>query len=198
MKKNFVLILTIFLAGMLFTGCSKGENEISINTTIKAFSTVEQRQEYADTLDTTKYQIIGEQFSRHYNMRSTYDLVLIEKANNENYEVFQFSSKDTRKEFREKLDNNTKVSYYALNGFYYLIIVNENIIEKSTITVKEILQNDENYIVIANDDSLVMIPKNISEFITSYEGNILNLEREAGILTKATFLITEELQNKIQ
>ena len=50
-----------------------------------------------------------------------------------------------------------------------------------TITVKEILQNDENYIVIADDDSLIMIPKNISEFITSSNGNTVYLNGIEGI-----------------
>lgn len=199
MKKFLYLIFAMFFIVTLFVGCSEDEtNSVSVNTTIKEFHTVEKRQEYADNLDTTKYQIIGERFTTHYKRSSTYDLIMIEKANNENYEVFQFSSKDTRKEFREKLDNNKKVSYYSADGFYYLIIVSENTVNKSTVVVKEILQNEESYIVIAEDDNLTMIPKNISELVTSTNNNIVNLETTAGIVTKATFCITEEMQNTIR
>ena len=87
----------------------------------------------------------------------------------ENYEVFEFSSDKARQEFRKNIDSSKKVSYYKSPEFFYLIVVTENTAKKSTITVKDILQNDENYIVIAADDSLIMIPKNISEFITSSE-----------------------------
>lgn len=87
---------------------------------------------------------------------------------------------------------------YEANGFLYLITVSENVIEKSTIAVKEILHNDENYIVISDADSLVTVPKSISEFIISYETNIVNLETSAGTITKATFCITKEMQDKIQ
>ena len=198
MKKFFTLILAIILVGTMFTGCSKDTNEVSINLTTKEFYTEDSREEFIESLDTNKYLIIGKRYSTHYKSRSTYDLIFIEKAKNETYDIFEFSSKDARKEFRSKLDNNQKFSYYAAGGFYYLILVNENTAKKSTVTVKDILQNEENYIVIADDDSLIMIPKNISEFITSSEKNIVNLEKTAGTITKATFCITEEMQNKIQ
>ena len=197
MKNFFTLILAIILLATLFTACSKDDNSVSINITIKEFYTPEERQEYAETLDTTKYYILGEQFRTHYKSRSTYNLILMKKANNETYEVFQFSSKDTRKEFREKIDSNKKVSYYEVNGFYYLIVISENVAKKSTVTVKDILQNEENYIVIADDNSLVMIPKNISEFVNSDYSNTVYLETTAGTITKATFCITEEMQEKI-
>ena len=63
----------MFFILTLFAGCSKDENSVSVNTTIKEFYTVEARQEYADNLDTTKYQIIGERYTYHNKMRSTYD-----------------------------------------------------------------------------------------------------------------------------
>lgn len=192
MKKFFVLILAILFVATMFTSCD--ENCVKINLTIKEFYTPEQRQEYADALDPTKYQIICEENRKG----DTYLLILIEKAKNETYEVFQFSSKPLRDEFREKIDSNKKVSYYEANGFLYLITVSENVIEKSTIAVKEILHNGENYIVISDADSLVTVPKSISEFIISYETNIVNLETSAGTITKATFCITKEMQDKIQ
>lgn len=198
MKKFFVLILAILLVGMMFTGCGQEENEVSINTAVKEFYSEDSREEFIETLDTNKYLIIGKRYNTHFRARSTYDLILLEKAKNETYDIFEFSSKEARTEFRSKLDNNQKYSYYSSDGFYYLILINENTAKKSTITVKDILQNDENYIVIADNDSLLMVPKNISEFVTSSEGNTVYLETTAGTITKATFCITEEMQKKIQ
>lgn len=203
MKKFFTLFLAILFVFTLFTGCNKKENIkdencISINITYKDFHSPDKRQKYVEELDTSKYQIIGEYYRNGTRSPDIYGLTLIKKAANEIYEVFQFSSKEIRQEFRAKVDGNKKVSYYESDGFYYLIVISENTTEKSTITVKEILQNDENYIVIADDDSLIMVPKNISKFITSSNGNTVYLETTAGTITKATFCITEEMQKKIQ
>ena len=202
MKKIFVLFLAMFLLSTMFTGCSQKEPEkeglVSMNITIKSFHSPDKRQEYAQTLDTSKYQILAEKRTHYPRSADTYDLVLIKKANNESYEIFEFSSEDLRTEFHQKIDSSKKIAYYEADGFYYLILVNENTAKKSTITVKDILQNDENYIVIADDDSLVMIPKNISEFVTSSDGNTVYLETTAGTITKATFCITEEMQEKIK
>ena len=41
-----------------------------------------------------------------------------------------------------------------------------------------------------------MIPKNISEFVTSDDSNTVYLETTAGTITKATFCITEEMQKR--
>jgi hypothetical protein len=202
MKKIFVLFLAMFLMSTMFTGCSqKGpekEGLVSMNITIKSFHSPDKRQEYAQALDTSKYQILAEAYTHYARMSDTYDLVLIKKANNESYEIFEFSSEDLRTEFHQKIDSSKKIAYYEADGFYYLIVITENTAAKSTITIKEILQNEENYIVITDDASLVMVPKNISEFVTSSENNVVYLETIAGTITKATFCITEEMQKKIQ
>ena len=197
MKKFFVLILAILLVGTMFTGCSKTANEVSINTKTEEFHSYEALQAYAENLDTEKYQIIGDYDSTYRGITTCY-LLLIEKAKNESYEVFEFSSKSARKEFSTKVDSNKKLAYRHGGGFYFLIVITENTVQKSTITVKDILQNEENYIVISDDDTLIMIPKIISEFVTSDDSNTVYLETTAGTITKATFCITEEMQNKIQ
>ena len=100
------------------------------------------------------------------------------------------------KEYEQRVDSTKKVYYYYINNFCYLIVVSENI-NKSPIAVKEILQNDENYIVIAEDDNLLMVPKNIAEFAISNENNILNFETTDGKVTKAIFCITKVMQDTI-
>lgn len=200
MKKVFVLFLAILFVTTLFTGCNKNgndnDNSVLINTTVEQFSSYQELQKYVLNLDTERYQIIGDYES--YFCGTIYNLILIEKAKNESYEVFEFSDPSVRKEFESKISSDKRISYYEAYGFYYLIVISENTAEKSTATVKDILQNDENYIVITDDDNLVLIPKSICEFITSFEGNIVNFEKTAGTITKATFCITEEMQEKIQ
>ena len=189
MKKLFAMLFVTLLVVTLFTGCGTPENYVSINTKTIKFSTYDELEEYAKSIDTTKYMILADyEFEMRFN--SLYYLTLIEKAKNENYEIFQFASVSMRQEF------DKKISYCNVNNFCYLIVVTENP-SKSTITVKKILQNDENYIVIAEDDSLLMVPKNISEFVISNEDDILNLEKTDGTITKATFCITQEMQNTI-
>lgn len=194
MKKIFTMLLAILFTTILFTGCGKPENYVSINTTEIIFNTYEALEGYAKSIDTTKYMIVD---NYKNEIKSTYNLILIEKAKNENYEVFQFSDKSMLKEYEQKLNSNQKISYYYAHNFYYLIVVNENT-SKNTLTVKELLQNDENYIVISEDDTLLLIPKNIAEFVISNESNILNFEKTNDTITKATFYITEEMQNNIQ
>ena len=71
--------------------------------------------------------------------------------------------------------------------------------ESTTISVKEILQNnDENYIVIANDDTVTMVPKTVAEFIVSTESNLLILEKTDATIVKATFCITQEMLTGIK
>lgn len=69
---------------------------------------------------------------------------------------------------------------------------------QTSISVSEILQNNENYIVIANDDTITMIPKNTAEFVISNENNLLILEKDDSTITKATFCITKEMLESIE
>ena len=195
MKKLFAMLFVTLLVVTLFTGCGKPGNYVSINTKTIRFGTYDELEEYTKNIDTSKYMILTDYESK---IRSTifYNLVLIKKAKNENYEVFQFSDESMLKEYEQRVDSTKKVYYYYINNFCYLIVVSENT-NKSPIAVKEILQNDENYIVIAEDDNLLMVPKNIAEFAISNENNILNFETTDGKVTKAIFCITKEMQDTI-
>ena len=69
---------------------------------------------------------------------------------------------------------------------------------KATISVKEILQNNENYIVIATDNTVTMVPKTMAEFVVSSESNLLILEKTDTTITKVTFCITQEILESIK
>lgn len=119
-------------------------------------------------------------FLKHFYREEEY-LSFLERFDFENYEVFDVS-----------VEGYGADEYFVTYRTKPTIKENTNISE-STITVKEIFQSDDAYVVIANDDTVRIISKAVSKIIVSTETNIVILEKNGDTITKAIFCITQEM-----
>jgi hypothetical protein len=128
MKKIFVTILTLLIATLLLTGCNNNSNQTDVTITKQRFNTYEDLIAYTKTLDTNKYQVLGEQDAQ--GSRQVYwELLIIEKEANTNYETFEFFSYEEYEQFKEQIPATqlwaSTNSYYrdSANDPYYVIFI---------------------------------------------------------------------------
>lgn len=163
MKKFFEFMLVMLMCVCVLFMTSCG-SEISNDPTVEDFENNEPQ----------KY------FLKVFGNEEEY-LNFLEKFDFKNYEIFDVS-----------IDGYGAGKYIVT--YRIKSVTEENInTSESTIAIKEILQSDSDYVVIANDGTVTIVSKSVSKIVVSVETNVVILEKNGDTITKATFCVTQEM-----